>query len=45
MRRVIVQDDLREAQIRPESGFNTYIELLEKDFEAFLDQPDDQTVV
>lgn len=40
MRRVIVQDDLREAQIRPESGFNTYIELLEKDFEAFLAQAD-----
>lgn len=40
MRRVIVQDDLREAQIRPESGFNTYIELLEKDFETFLTQVD-----
>lgn len=35
MRRVIVQDDLREAQIRPDSGFSKYIEMLEDDFEAF----------
>ncbi|UCF60781.1 MAG: methyltransferase domain-containing protein [Anaerolineaceae bacterium] len=36
MRRVVIQDDLREAQIRPDSGFNTYIELLERDLEVFL---------
>jgi SAM-dependent methyltransferase len=36
VRRVVVQDDLREAQIRPDSGFNTYIKLLERDLEAFL---------
>jgi len=36
VRRVIVQDDLREAQIRPDSGFNTYIELLERDLKEFL---------
>lgn len=36
MRRVIVQEDLREAQIRPDSGFSNYIELLERDFSAFL---------
>ena len=39
MRRVVVQDDLREAQIRPDSGFNTYIELLERDLKAFLADP------
>lgn len=36
MRRVIVQEDLREAQIRPDSGFSHYIELLERDFVDFL---------
>jgi SAM-dependent methyltransferase len=36
VRRVVVQDDLREAQIRPDSGFNTYIELLERDLKVFL---------
>jgi len=36
VRRVVVQDDLREAQIRPDSGFNTYIELLERDLKDFL---------
>ena len=40
MRRVIVSDDLREAQIRPESGFNSYIELLERDFKTFLASAD-----
>jgi SAM-dependent methyltransferase len=36
VRRVVIQDDLREAQIRPDSGFNTYIELLERDLKIFL---------
>lgn len=36
MRRVVIQEDLREAQIRPDSGFSNYIELLERDFVAFL---------
>ncbi len=36
MRRVVIQDDLREALIRPDSGFTTYISLLEKDFSTML---------
>jgi hypothetical protein len=35
VRRVIVHDDMRETQIRPDSGFTTYIEMLQRDFERF----------
>ncbi len=36
MKRVVVRVDVRESQIRPESGFSTYISLLEEDFKHFL---------
>jgi Zn ribbon nucleic-acid-binding protein len=37
VRRIVVQDDLREAYIRPDSGFTTYIDLLKEDFRQLLD--------
>ncbi len=36
MKRVVVRDDVRESQIRPDRGFNEYIARLEADFGELL---------
>ncbi len=40
MRRVVVQDDLREALIRPDQRFVTYIGLMESDLQDLVNEAD-----